>query len=412
MNYLVSTNNEYELSNYKKVASVQEVTEANANSIILLHSFQEESYKASLMLSNLYSTKGVNKFIYINESPFENVKVLIDSLKGVVEEDESLLQDEDEIEGLVEVLKEDSLEIAVGETDNQNSPFKVLNEFVSKLTDGDESLNDPLYLDVVNRALSSINRDMELQEERISLMGKGVIESYNNTRETINILQGKAEEVKNQLLEIKHEKKYGNANRNRASNLSFYPPIIYTGSTPLIVFKEMSACRYLTSMVLAYKNHLETVKNKRVRLIVVTGKQELLRERYEGFFELTVQTMKTEQAIVRDVAFTTTPLKDLMTYMTQRHDEVILILDRTYEKEPIFTNKSKVIPCVASLGELRKYNLNHEECIMSLRGMKNTLMRLTHLDKYPTGRENRLDRYEREFYNDFNRIDDYLGIRK
>ena len=175
MNYLVSTSNEYDLENYTKVDSLQAVIEADANSIILLHSFQEDSYKASLMLSNLYSTKGVNKFIYINNSPYEDVRVLIDSFKGVVEEDESLLEDEDEIAGLVEILKEDSLEIAI-ETENQNSPFNVLTEFVSKLSEGDESLNDPLYLDVVNRALTSVNRDMKLQEERISLMGKGVIQ--------------------------------------------------------------------------------------------------------------------------------------------------------------------------------------------------------------------------------------------
>ncbi|MRB31201.1 hypothetical protein GH891_32080, partial [Bacillus thuringiensis] len=87
MNYLVSTSNEYDLENYTKVDSLQAVIEADANSIILLHSFQEDSYKASLMLSNLYSTKGVNKFIYINNSPYEDVRVLIDSFKGVVEED-------------------------------------------------------------------------------------------------------------------------------------------------------------------------------------------------------------------------------------------------------------------------------------------------------------------------------------
>lgn len=412
MNYLVSTSNEYDLENYTKVDSLQAVIEADANSIIILHSFQEDSYKASLMLSNLYSTKGVNKFIYINNSPYEDVRVLIDSFKGVVEEDESLLEDEDEIAGLVEILKEDSLEIAIGETENQNSPFNVLTEFVSKLSEGDESLNDPLYLDVVNRALTSVNRDMKLQEERISLMGKGVIETYNNTTKTINNLQVKAEEMKNKLLEIEHDKKYSGASRNRASNLSFYPPIIYTGNIPLIVFKEMSACRYLTSMVLAYKNHLETIKNKRVRLIVVSGKQELTKRRYEGFFELTLQSMKSEYAITKDVAFTTTPLRDMMLEMTKKSDEVILILDRTYEKDPIFTNKAKVIHCVTSIGELRKYNLKSEESIISIRGLKNSLMRLTHIDRYPEGVENRLDRYEKTFYESFNRIDEFVGITR
>ncbi|MEC2463363.1 hypothetical protein P9X10_00430 [Bacillus cereus] len=412
MDYLVSNSNKYELESFKSVDSLKEVTEVDANSIILLHSFQEDSYQASLLLSDIYRTKGANKFIYINENPLEGVKVLVDSLRGVVEEDESLLEDKDEIEGLVELVKEDSLSVALGEQENEHSSFKVLTEFLTKFAEGDESLNDDLYLAVVNRAVSNISKDMKLRDEKIDLMGKGVIATYNNTTKVINSLQAESEKMKNTLLEIEQDREYAKASRNRLGSLTYYPSITYTGNTPLVVFKEISACRYLTSMVLAYMNHLKTVKNKRVRLIVVTGKQELLRKRYEGFYELTPQSIRRSDAITRDIAFTSTPLRDMMLHMTKQSDEVILVLDRTYEKDPIFTGKSKVIYGVTSLREVHAHNLKQEDCIMSLRGTKRMLMRLTHIGEYPTDKESRLDRYEKSFYKDFNAIDDYLGIRK
>jgi hypothetical protein len=409
VDYLVSTSEELNLEGYKKVESLDDVVMADETSVIIIHSFKEDVYKGSLLITDLYRKRGVSKFIYINAKPSDRIRVLIESINGIVEDDEYLLADKDEMHDLVALLEDNNLEVIESTLPSINTGFEVMNEFLTRFEKGDPSLTDPLYLEVVNRAVNDIRKQVSLQEERTELMGRGVIETYENTLEVINSLKKQAEQLREQLDEIESTR---GIRLGKVETLSYYPPITYAGSTPLVVFKEITACRYLTSFVLAYANHLQTVRSKRVRVIIVVGKQPLIKNKYKNMFELTKDNYKSGEAIIQTVAYTTTPIKVLMLHMTKQSDELVIVLDRTYEKDPIIKGRAKVFYGVSSLSEIERENLDVTKCICSIRAISNALVTIKHISNFPIDVDSRLDKYERNFHEDFNRLDEILEMNK
>lgn len=408
MNYLVSTNDELNLEGFTRVSKFSDVIVASSTSIILVNSFEEDEYKASLAITELYRKRGIYKFIYISSTPSDSIRILIESINGVFDDDEYLLTDIDEIKALVDLIEDNKLEVVESNLPSVSTGFEVMDDFLKKFEDGDSALNDPLYLEVVNRAVSDIRKQVRLQEERTELMGKGVIETYNNTLDTINMLHKEAESLRTKIEEIESSSK--GFKIGRVESLTYYPPITYAGSTPLAVFKEVTACRYLTSFVLAYAHHLQTVRSKRVRVIIVVGKQPLIKNKYKDMFELTSENYKSGKAILETVSYTVTPIKALMMYMTKQSDELVIVLDRTYEKEPIVKGKAKIFYGVSSFSEIKRENLDVSRCICSIRAIKGSLATIKHIQNFPNELDNRLDRYERNFNTDFNKLDSILEM--
>ena len=406
MDYLVSVSTDFNIEGYKRVSSLDEVVVADASSVIVIHSFHEDEYKGSLAITDLYRKRGIHKFIYITSDPLDSVRMLVESIGGVFEDDEYLLTDKDEIDVLVSLIDQNSLEVIENNMPSVHTGFEVMNDFLVKFESGDSSLNDPLYLEVVNRAVGEIRQQVRLQEEKTELMGRGVIETYENTLDVINKLYKEAEDIRQKLDEVDRSSK--EIKLGRVEPLNYYPPITYAGNTPLVVFKEISSCRYLTSFVLAYANHLQTVKSMRVRVLIVTGKQPLVKNRYSSMFELTKDNYQTGQAIIETVAYTSTPIKSLILHLTKQSDEIILVVDRTYEKEPIVKGKATILYGVSGRGEVLRENLDVSKCIFSMRGLKGSLATITHIVNFPEDVDNRLNKYEIELNSDFNRLDELL----
>lgn len=408
MDYLVTTNSDLSIEGYKSVNSLSEIITADSSSVIVLHSFTEDEYKASLTLTDLYRKRGIYKFIYINEFPLDGVGVLIDSFGGVLETDETLLEDVDELDMLISLVDTDKLEVLEGGLPSINTGFEVMNDFLVKFKEGDSSLSDPLYLDVVNRAVNEISMKVRLQDERQELMGRNVIETYENTLKVINQLYSEVDEMKEKLAEVETSSK--DRKVGMIEPLSYYPPITYAGNVPVVVFKEISACRYLSSFVLAYSNHLQTVKNKRVKVIIVVGKQALVKNRYKDILEVTKDNYTTGESLLATVCYTTTPVKNLLLHFTKQSDELVIILDRTYEKDPIMRGKATVLYGVSSLSEIKREGLDVSKCIASIRRVGNSLATIKHISSFPTNVDSKLDTYERNFNEDFSIMDDYLNI--
>lgn len=411
MDYLVSTNQELSLDGYNRVSSLKEVVVVDSTSIIILNSFTEDEYRASLEITDLFRKRGVSKFIYITSTPLDSIRVLVESINGVFESDEELLEDIDEVTELKNYLEDNMLEVVESKVPEINSGFEVMHDFITKFEQGDSSLNDPLYLEVVNRAVNDIRKKVTLQEDRTSIMGKSVIDVYENTSDLIKKLHKDSEEMKIKIAEIEDSSRV--VKLGRVETLNYYPPIMYAGNTPLVVFKEITSCRYFSNFVLAYKNHLETVRNKRVRLIFIVGKQPNIKNKYNKMFELTKDNYQSANAITNTVSYTTTPLKIIIQHMTRQSDEIILIVDRTYEKDSIIKGKAKVFYGVSSLNEVKREGLEESKCIFSSRGTDNALATISHIQGgFPEGQDNRFAVYERTFNKDFNRIDDILNVFK
>lgn len=409
MDYLVTLNKDLSLEGYASVSSLDKVSIVDETTVVLLNSFEEDSYNASLKITDLNNSLGVTNFIYISETPVDTVKVLVESLKGVWEEDESLLSDIDEITDLVSVFKGESTALTVT-TENElqsDSSFHLLVEFLEKFETGDDSLDDPFYLEVVNRAVRNIKNQVQIQNEREGQLSKGVIETYQSTLEVINQLRHESADLKRKVEEIETTRSF---KMGAIEHLSYYPPVSYQGSTPMAVFKELSACRYLTSYVLAYANHLRTVRSKRVKVIIIIGKQETVRTKYENMFELTKDSYKTGKAILSNTTYTSTPIKSMINHVTNQSDEVILVIDRTYDKSPIITGKTKLYYGVSSFNEIRSHKLDKSKCILTMREVRGVLATIKHIPGFPSEEDNRLDKYERTFNESFNKLDKDLIV--
>lgn len=408
MDYLVSKDNSLELDGFKRVSRLKDVVTADSTSIVIINSFEEDSYKGSLHITDLYRKRGVFKFIYVSEHPSDNIRTIVESITGVVEEDESVLDDVDEIKDLVSLVEGNSLEVVESRLPEIDSGFEVLSDFITKFEQGDSKLNDPLYLEVVNRAVNDIRRQVEFDAERTDLMGRGVIETYTNTLELINELSKEAESMREQLAEIEYSSKA--IKLGTVETLTYYPPITYAGSKPVAVFKEISSCRYLTSYVLGYVNHLQTVRSKRVRLVIVVGKQTNIRDKYKHMFELTKDNYKTAKAVLSTISYTTTPLSTILNYMTKQRDEIVIVLDRTYEKETIIKGRVYLYFGVSSISEIKRENLDRSRCIFPITVVPDVFVTVKHIKGFPTNVDSRLDVYERMYNESYNRLDTELKM--
>lgn len=361
---------------------------------VIIHDPVEDVFNSGVFMSEL-STKGIHNFIYINENPDIQIKTLINGLQGHTYTEEFYLEDEEELVALLENIQnepEASTSLAV-------SNIKIVSDFMQSYVRGEQKASSPFYLNRVNTALQELSTINHQQELALTEMGNSSLKVFEKASTIIRDLVQQNQNTAKMLEEF--EKSGGMAETSTSkvaltNSVSYFPSYRYTGNAKVLLVREFTPCRYLTSFLLAYTHYVHYIVQKRVKFIVCYQRAFATSKRYEEMFttigeETTTLTSLYDQELIA----TSTPKKELLREIFSRQADLFIVLDRMYGREPIVDGKVKLqLNAISGAGDLKRYNIKPETVISSVPDIKNQMFFLPNFKGYPDAKDMRYAAYD------------------
>lgn len=412
---LVTTKpNDFELSkDIEVVSSISSVQQVEPNMLLILNTYTEDEYEAGIRIAELIE-KGLSKLYYLTDDPKLNMYSLVASLNGVNETEDYLL-DEESLEVLIsETETNELLPATVGVAEGYVSPNSVdiLKRFYQDYTSGNiEGLANTAYLQLVDRAIN----DIANSSNELIIYDKDVKETvnqlYTQAFHQLNELEDSKDEIEATLLEVQEmydELKGQSTTLGKLDSFSPYRHVKSSG-VRLIVFKEYTQVRYLTSFVMGYAEHLANIMHKRVRVLFVVPNKDTFLKKYKtapaNFYHLTGDNYNTEDALNSTLYYTEVPILRMYKHLTNLNDDILLIVDRTYNND--FAVKGNVTSWHAFAGksEADVYTKQKSNRIFSMRGVTTSDIVIAHIPKYEVEVINRQAQYSNTFTETYKRLD-------
>ena len=412
MKVIVSDKVEDKFTEFKVVDNTQWIKE-NQDDIdtVIFHSTKESDFAVGVNLSAMCK-KGTVKFIYINANPQTTIKMVISGAGGFVITDEFYLDDEEE---LMELLKACGMDDADSETSLANVSVQVVKDFVQSFVRGEERIKTPAYLEMVNSAINQLSTITAQQELQITTMGNSAIDIFRKASDLIKNMQANHTKIEQQLKMLESNQDAASSNTGNSlsfnSNVVMYPPVRYNGSKPLLLIREYSPCRYLTSFVLGYTHHVHFAKNTRVKLIVAHQKGAGVAAKYDIFTSINEQSAGYTSLYTNEFISTNTPTKDILRELFKQPVDVFIVVDRLYGTQDIVNGvKINKINAVSGISDIDRYNLKPEDTIVSIAKQEGVFATLMTLKNYESDTNMRQALYEQAYAKVYAKIDEFLGL--
>ena len=409
MNVIVSSKLEDNYTNFKVVRNFKWVEEnMNEISVLIFHCIDESDFNTGVHISRLRTNSSI-KFLYINENPQTTIKMVITGTGGKIITDEFYFDDEEE---LLELLKNCSLSTETQETSLATVSLQVVKDFIESFTRGEERIKTPAYLDMVNNAITELSTITKKQEIQITTMGNSAIEIFGKAFNLIKNLEEKRVQIEEQLKVLENNQDNGSLSNSNTfnSNVSIYPPVRYLNTAPLLLIREYSPCRYLTSFALGYTHHVHFVKSKRVKLIMVHQKGAGVSKKYSEFTAINEESAGYATLYNSEYIATNTPKKDILREIFKQPVDAFIVVDRLYGNQDIISGKISKLNAVGGLSDLERYSLKPEDTLVSIRKDENIFATLSTVKNYPSEIDARHAAYEQAYEEVYSKLDMLLGI--
>ena len=405
MKVIVSTTYDNVYQQFEVVKSMTELEKLNDVDTVVIHKYPETDFDAGVIISGLVN-KGVKKFLYINTKPSSTIRMVLNGVDGHYFEDTFYLDDEEELIELVNSLDEDVVESPV--TDLATSSLDIVSNFIKSFARGDERIKAPLYLEQVTQALNELSVITHQQELQISSMGATAIEVFEKASSLVQNMEKQRQLLESQLDELESNANSAN-NRSQVGGIYMYPPYKYLeASSKILLFREYSPCRFLTTMCIAYARYLKIKKNKRVKLIFVHQKGAGVSAKYSSFAS---ENANVESLFDADIVSTNDPKKDIMKRLTSKGDDIIIVVDRLYSNTDIITGRVAVkINAVTSESDIARYGLVRSETINSVSAIKDNLFTIPSFKGFNSANAVSVYLGQSIFQEFFKKLDDKLKI--
>ena len=391
---------------YKVVSSLREVVRLTGIKTLILHSHPEETSEAGVLVAELRS-KGVEQFYIISDSISATTKLVVSGVGGVILEDESYYNDERELDALLEM---NSLEIVSG---GAETSLRVITDYIKAFARGEQRVHYPVYLQQVNSALETLGvtyKDMELKVQETTLTALSVFEiaseAVQSTEKQIAKLQEDfertEEEYNKAMAEIERHKSIIEASastpsaisRGMGANIQYFQPHTYQGGKNVLLVRELTPCRYLTTLMLFLHHYISHAKNRKVKLIFVVQKNSGVSKKYTDMTTITQESMNNKQLYTRDVVVTNNPKREVMTeLLSQAGDEIVIVVDRLYGTQDILNGRIKKINAISGASDFARYGVEPENCISTVTNYTGVKVHVPLIQGYGTDKTSRQSAY-------------------
>lgn len=407
MRVIVSTTLQDKFSNFVIVDNFKKIRELKGVTLLVIHNFKESAFDVGVFISEFYS-KGVKDFLYINEAPEASIRAVLVGVSGHVFEDEFYLDDEEELMALIDDLdmdKDETTDLAVASTN-------IVKDFIQGFARGEERVKAPLYLQQVEDALNELSTITQMQSVQLVDMGTSALQVFDKANTIITNMAKQKQILESQLKELESASVTQTSKPTFGGNILFFPSYKYVGSAKVLVIRELSPCRYLTSFILAYEHYLHYELNKRVKLVFVHQKGAGVANKYSEYTAITQESMGLESLYDSEIIATNNPKNDVMKRVFSKPADIFIIVDRLYGNQDIVVGRVSKLSAVSGKSDLARFNVKANNCIFSVTKEKESFITIPTVSNYPSGEDRRHAAYMQVGKDMFSKIDEYLQVLK
>ena len=328
---------------------------------LIIHHFKEKVFDVGIFI-NECKDSGIKRFIYISENPDETIKMCLKGLNSYVYTTEDYLEDEEELKFLIDDIIQDENKNSTA-LSNVEQNVNILEEFIDGFKRKDPKIGAPIYLNRAQEAVNELSVVTQKQELQLTTMGEESRKIFSQARTIIEqlILQNKEREA--QILEVQQNANTTAARVPMSSSVSIYSPYSHFSAVPVLLFREYSPCRYLTSFVMAYEHYLHYQLNKRVKLIICHSKDAQISKKYTGndFVAITDVSYKTTSLYDNEKIAINVPKKDLLKKLIDVSNiDIVIVVDRLYGNTPIIKGKHiTTINAISGSSDVERFGLSN-----------------------------------------------------
>lgn len=388
------------------VDNFRKIRELKGVDVLILHTFTEDDFEVGVFISEFYKS-GIKNFVYINENPREGLKSTLVGVKGHIIEDEFYLEDEEELIALLDELalpEEENTSLAVASMD-------IIGDFIKRFEANDEAIKAPLYLEQVKDALNELSVQNERQQSQLLSMGGAALETFQKASTIIANINKQRKVIEEKLNDLA-SKQQAQPSRAFGGSILFYPTYKYIGVPKLLLIREYSPCRYLTSFILAYEHYLHYNRNKRVKLIFIHQKGQGVARKYTDFTAITQESMYLESLYDAEIIATNNPKSEVLKKIFARPNDVFIVVDRLYGQQDIVSGRISKLSAVSGNSDLKRFGVDPKTCIFPVVANENAFINLPTIRKYPNGVDMRRAAYMQLMKESFEKIDDFIQLPK
>ena len=424
--YIVSNKLEDMYKDFKVIPNLKLFTQLleDADSIdfqfLIYHDSEFSDFDNGVLLSKISKItedKNFNlHFLYINAKPIGMIRMVMDGLekdRTNVFEDDFYLDDEEELIALLDEFNETEI------TNTSLISVDIIRDFVQSFGRNDPKIQSKAYLSQVTNALEDLETTTQIQSTQITALSNNAIDIFQRA----GSLMRKLTESKNAIEEKLKALELGRDNENKSSQgfsngISIYPPYRYMKNGKVLVVKEYTPTRYLTSFMLGYANHLHLEMNRKVKIIFVVAKNndvikiyDDLKDQFDKFCVIDDMSANIQALYENDVIVINCPKKEYMDKLLSTYHDTFIVIDRINNNKPIVEGRVAQLNAIGGLSSLHKYGLNPNSCIITAQKiLEEAFISLRSIKDYPKEIDARQAAYLQIYEQPYHNLDKYLRI--
>ena len=386
MKVIVSKVLEDRFNEFVVTDSLKKVIDFTGVTTLIIQSCIESDFDAGVFIGNL-KKKGVDGYYY---------------------EDEFYFDDEEELQVLISDIEEERQEAS-----NNTSAFEavatpalnIISTFMKGYVAGDKLVQTPMFLEQTNSAIADLTNVFRQQELELQTMGNSALEVFEKASAIIRNMNEQKKAIEKQLEQLEHVTANSTANRPAFGNsVLFFSPYKYIGNSRVLVLKEYSPTRYLTSFVVGFAHYLHYALNKRIKVIFCIQKGYCTGKRYEEFTSIDETTKSMMSLYDNEIIVTNSPKKEVMKELLSKPQDVVIVVDRLYGKEAIVTGRCTTLNVVSARSDITRFGLKVQDTITSVTRIPDCFACISLIRNYMTEKDARLAAYNQVFEKDFRKI--------
>lgn len=395
MRVIVSSNLTHRYERYVVVPSITEVLRLTDVECVVLHTPTEDEVILASVIAEIRKKFNCT-FFYVSAQPKAVLTLMISGIGGVIIEDDFYYEDESDLDALLDSYSTSVSTLTVSPV---SDALAVVKDFVSSYARGEERCSKPYFIHQTNDAITELEAWVNRQEIERREMGSSAIDVFRRASGFITKLEEKNREISQQLDNLvqapSQRRSFG------VGGVSFFPTVKYNPppTKKVLVIREFSPCKYLTSFILSYQSYLKTMKNKRVKVIFTVQKGKLIYQKYASdMFTFIAQESIDNLALYdKDLIVTNTPQSTIMQRILDKGTyDIFIIVDRLYGADVILNgNNVKQLAAVSGVSDLTRFKLSPRFCIFSHTGVQDAFFTIPTITKYarPTAPDMRASQY-------------------
>lgn len=399
----VITTKDINLGNVKVVRSVKDVVTVTRSSFVVFESSDDLLEDAVSFLVGVVKRVLNTHLVYIASNPVPLIEEVIKGLGSQSLRDDSYLDDLNSYSELIDYLEKG--DTSLDEDEDISSEISVLDSFVSEQVENLSPIQRSMVQDSYDKVVGTLD---EMTSKDV--LREQLVNFAHVSRERVVSLE--------QDLKLKEKEVANLAPRGGGflAGTNNYPVYNYSGSAKVLVVKEHSPCRYLTSFLYAFAERQEKVNNIKTKLIVVSSKNYMTELRYKGAFDEANPTTIVQsrgRLMTSTKVYTTTPTAAVMDFLMQSLGyDLYVILDRTDKKEECVAGRGiKTVHAVSNLNHMRALKLEVKNTIVNDLGVQGQLGVLAMINNIGTKNDERIAKIQQGMDITVTLLENILGLQ-